>query len=44
MSDETIMLFFRAMAGDKTVGENYAFAGMEHIFDQHKAAGKFDFI
>ncbi|KAK2161512.1 hypothetical protein LSH36_115g05062 [Paralvinella palmiformis] len=28
----------RAMAGDKTIGENYAFAGMHHIFDQHKAA------
>ena len=23
----------RAMAGGKTVGENYAFAGMHHIFD-----------
>ncbi|KAK2182029.1 hypothetical protein NP493_369g00025 [Ridgeia piscesae] len=27
----------RAMAGDTTVGENYAFAGMHHIFDQHTA-------
>ena len=29
----------RAMAGGNTVSENYAFAGMHHIFDQHKAAG-----
>ncbi|CAG2212599.1 WD repeat-containing protein 13 [Mytilus edulis] len=28
----------RAMAGGKTVSENYAFAGMHHIFDQHTAA------
>lgn len=28
----------RAMAGDTSVEENYAFAGMHHIFDQHKAA------
>ena len=28
------------MAGDTTVGENYAFAGMHHIFDQHTAPGK----
>ena len=27
------------MGGDKTIGENYAFAGMHHIFDQHKTAG-----
>ena len=27
------------MGGDKTVGENYAFAGMHHIFDQHRASG-----
>ena len=27
------------MAGDTTLSENYAFAGMHHIFDQHKAAG-----
>ncbi|XP_060067146.1 WD repeat-containing protein 13-like [Ylistrum balloti] len=26
----------RAMAGGKTVSENYAFTGMHHIFDQHK--------
>jgi len=23
------------MAGGKSVGENYAFAGMHHIFDDH---------
>ncbi|XP_013417512.1 WD repeat-containing protein 13-like [Lingula anatina] len=28
----------RAMAGGKTISENYAFAGMHHIFDQHKSA------
>ncbi len=28
------------MVGDKSIGENYAFAGMHHIFDQHKAAGE----
>ncbi|KAL4240495.1 WD repeat-containing protein 13 [Mactra antiquata] len=28
----------RAMAGDKSVSENYAFAGMHHIFDQHTDA------
>ena len=28
------------MAGDTTVGENYAFAGMHHIFDQHTAPGR----
>lgn len=27
------------MAGGKTISENYAFAGMHHIFDQHTAAG-----
>ena len=27
------------MAGDKSISENYAFAGMHHIFDQHKSAG-----
>ena len=31
--------FCRAMAGGKTISENYAFAGMHHIFDQHTAAG-----
>lgn len=31
----------RAMAGDTTLSENYAFAGMHHIFDQHvDAAGE----
>ncbi|XP_033118477.1 WD repeat-containing protein 13-like [Anneissia japonica] len=28
----------RAMAGDTSTAENYAFAGMHHIFDQHKGA------
>ncbi|CAH1274180.1 WDR5 [Branchiostoma lanceolatum] len=28
----------RAMVGDKTLDENYAFAGMHHIFDQHSQA------
>lgn len=27
--------FCRAMAGGKSVGENYAFAGMHHIFDEN---------
>jgi hypothetical protein len=27
------------MAGGKTISENYAFAGMHHIFDQHTSAG-----
>ncbi|GFS14269.1 WD repeat-containing protein 13, partial [Elysia marginata] len=31
----------RAMAGGKTLSENYAFTGMHHIFDQHSAA---DFV
>ena len=32
----------RAMAGDTTLSENYAFAGMHHIFDQHvDSAGTF---
>eukprot|EP00106_Octopus_bimaculoides_P005789 XP_014773231.1 PREDICTED: WD repeat-containing protein 13-like [Octopus bimaculoides] len=31
----------RAMAGGKSVSENYAFAGMHHIFDQHAASGEF---
>ncbi|KAI4787297.1 hypothetical protein KUCAC02_036559 [Chaenocephalus aceratus] len=35
----------RAMAGDTTLSENYAFAGMHHIFDQHvDSAGKSNFI
>ena len=25
--------FFRAMAGGRSVGENYAFVGMHHVFD-----------
>lgn len=29
------------MAGNKTIGENYSFSGVHHIFDQHKAAGRF---
>ncbi|XP_046864031.1 WD repeat-containing protein 13-like isoform X2 [Xenia sp. Carnegie-2017] len=28
----------RKMAGDKSLGENYAFAGMHHVFDQHAEA------
>ena len=28
------------MAGGKSVSENYAFAGMHHIFDQHTDAGE----
>ncbi|CAL1540519.1 unnamed protein product [Lymnaea stagnalis] len=28
----------RAMAGGKSLSENYAFTGMHHIFDQHSAA------
>lgn len=31
----------RAMAGGKSLSENYAFTGMHHIFDQHSAAGIF---
>ena len=38
MFDGTVVLC-RAMAGDTSVSENYAFAGMDHIFDQHKASG-----
>lgn len=31
----------RAMAGDTSLSENYAFAGMYHVFDQHvDEAGK----
>ena len=29
----------RAMAGNKSIGENYSFSGVHHIFDQHKEAG-----
>ena len=35
------LLIIRAMAGDTTLGENYAFAGMHYIFDQHSEAGWF---
>ena len=28
------------MAGNTSLGENYAFAGMYHIFDQHAESGK----
>ena len=28
------------MAGNTSLGENYAFAGMYHIFDQHADSGK----
>jgi hypothetical protein len=31
----------RAMAGNKSIGENYSFSGVHHIFDQHKSAGLF---
>ena len=34
-----IVFVGRAMAGNKTIGENYSFSGVHHIFDQHKAAG-----
>lgn len=30
----------RAMAGDTSLAEHYAFCGMHHIFDRHKDAGK----
>ena len=29
----------RAMVGGKTLGENYAFAGMHHVFEHHRFAG-----
>ena len=29
------------MAGNTSLGENYAFAGMYHIFDQHAQSGKY---
>ena len=32
------------MAGDTSLGENYAFAGMYHIFDQHAESGKHGII
>ena len=28
------------MAGDTTLAENYAFAGMHYIFDKHSEAGE----
>lgn len=31
------------MAGNTSLGENYAFAGMYHIFDQHAESGKASF-
>ena len=31
----------RAMAGDTSLAEHYAFCGMHHIFDRHKDAGQF---
>ena len=31
---------WRRMAGNTSLGENYAFAGMYHIFDQHAESGK----
>ena len=37
---EPILNYCRAMAGGKSVSENYAFAGMHHIFDQHTDAGE----
>jgi len=32
------------MAGNKTIGENYSFSGVHHIFDQHKSAGLIIFM
>lgn len=32
------------MAGDKSLGENYAFAGMHHVFDQHADAGELYYL
>ena len=29
----------RAMAGDASLADHYAFCGMHHIFDRHKDAG-----
>lgn len=29
----------RAMAGNETLAEHYAFSGMHHIFGQHRGAG-----
>lgn len=39
ISVNSFLYALRAMAGGKTISENYAFAGMHHIFDQHTAAG-----
>lgn len=33
----------RAMAGDTSLAEHYAFCGMHHIFDRHKDAGGLSF-
>lgn len=30
----------RAMAGDASLAEHYAFCGMHHIFDRHQDAGE----
>ena len=38
-SDLDELSFYRAMAGNTSLSENYAFAGMSHIFDQHADAG-----
>ena len=37
------LLSTRRMAGNTSLGENYAFAGMYHIFDQHAKSGKDQF-
>lgn len=34
----------RAMAGNTSLAEYYAFCGMHHIFDRHKDAGKSSFM
>ena len=39
MKSMQFLLDFRAMAGNTSLSENYAFAGMSHIFDQHASAG-----
>ena len=31
---------FRALAGDATLSEHYAFCGMHHIFDKHTDASE----
>ena len=30
----------RALVGDTTIGQHYAFQGMYHVFDQHKRASE----